>query len=245
MTNSLLDRQASLLAYLVSSAAIFGDERHPSGNPALAGIDHALLHLEAVFSYDKRIAKIAAVFPKTFDSLGHNRNAMLREFAVTFPATDIDRLANACQFYDYLCTLGRPNALKTPGLLDIAACELAFAKVRSETEGGDSDVAAEKNVSQGSIRRRPGVVLHRCACDVRPIFEGESVRGLLAQRDTPLAIAIPPGADQPAVFQVAPAVFDLLAALGDWADRSSFGTTPALEKLIADLAGHGLIEVSK
>ena len=49
--NRLLDRQVSLLNYLTSGAAIFGDQREASIDRALRGIDLDLLHLEAHFSY--------------------------------------------------------------------------------------------------------------------------------------------------------------------------------------------------
>ena len=49
MPTSLLDRQVSLLEYLTSSGAIFGDNEIACLNPALLGIDLGLLRLEACF----------------------------------------------------------------------------------------------------------------------------------------------------------------------------------------------------
>jgi hypothetical protein len=65
-----------------------------------------------------------------------------------------------------------------------------------------------------------------------------------AKRDTPLVVALPPGADGPQVFEVAPAIFDLLAALNDWTDPQGLDVAP-FAKLIADLTGRGLIEVHR
>jgi hypothetical protein len=70
MAKRLLHRQVSLLNYLTSGAAIFGDAREPPLDPALRGIDRALLRIEARFSHDKRVQKIVAVFARTFDLLG-------------------------------------------------------------------------------------------------------------------------------------------------------------------------------
>src|SRR5712691_8700517 len=62
MVNRLLQRQTSLLEYLSSPAAIFGNEAHVPSGPALQGIDPGLLRLEARFACNLRIKKIIAVF---------------------------------------------------------------------------------------------------------------------------------------------------------------------------------------
>ncbi|MBV9627547.1 MAG: hypothetical protein JO230_05550, partial [Xanthobacteraceae bacterium] len=59
MAARLLDRQHSLLAYLTSGEAIFGDQHQKPAEPSLRGIDPGLLHLEARFSHEKRMEKIA------------------------------------------------------------------------------------------------------------------------------------------------------------------------------------------
>ena len=41
----------------------------------LQGIDRGMLHLEARFSHEKRMEKIAAVFPVTFALIGAGRTA--------------------------------------------------------------------------------------------------------------------------------------------------------------------------
>jgi hypothetical protein len=87
MAERLLDRQISLLDYLTSGAAIFGDKRRA----ALVG----LLRLEARFSYEKRMEKIVAVFPNTFELLGADQAAIVREFVRTCPPMDIGHLINA------------------------------------------------------------------------------------------------------------------------------------------------------
>src|SRR2546422_154417 len=69
MANRLLDRQVSLLEYLTSGQAIFGDRAEPTLDQPLQEIDRGLLHLEARFSHEKRMEKIVAVFPKTFEVL--------------------------------------------------------------------------------------------------------------------------------------------------------------------------------
>src|ERR1700722_683741 len=103
MTTRLLDRQVRLLEYLTSSGAIFGDETDAALDQSLQGIDRRMLHLEARFSQEKRMEKIIAVFPKTFRLLGADRVAIVRKFVEAWPPTDITRIENARQFYDFLC----------------------------------------------------------------------------------------------------------------------------------------------
>ena len=76
MANLLLDRQVSLLKYLTSGTAIFGDTGDASLDPALHGIDRGLLILEARFSHEKRMGKIAAVFSRTFEILAGDQAAI-------------------------------------------------------------------------------------------------------------------------------------------------------------------------
>jgi hypothetical protein len=65
------------------------------------------------------------------------------------------------------------------------------------------------------------------------------------KRDAPLVVAMPPGADGPQVFEVAPAIFDLLAALNDWTDPEGLDVEPDFAELIADLVARGLVEVRR
>ena len=83
----LLQRQVSLLRYLTSGGAIFGDGGPL--DPDLRGVDGTLLRMEARFSHEKRMEKIAAVFPRTFDLLGSEREALIREFVDACPPADI------------------------------------------------------------------------------------------------------------------------------------------------------------
>jgi hypothetical protein len=77
---------------------------------------------------------------------------------------------------------------------------------------------------------------------VRPLFEDVSSKAAPPQRDTRLVFACPPDG-HPQIFEVIPAVFDLLAALEDWTDPMEFGAGPDFAKLIADLTDLGLLEV--
>jgi hypothetical protein len=59
-----------------------------------------------------------------------------------------------------------------------------------------------------------------------------------------LAILIPPGADQPAIFEVPAPVYGLLVELDSWTDLAALGPMEGLDEVISDLAEHGLLEVS-
>jgi hypothetical protein len=243
MANRLLNRQVKLLDYLTSGAAIFGED-DASLHPALQGIDPALLRLEARFSYQKRIDKIVAVFPKTFRLLGDRQAAVLRDFVEACPPSDISRLANARQFHDFLLRQRQPP--EPPHLRDVAGCELASATVRARGQPDElTEKTDERRAAPRGIRRHPGLVLLRCAYDIRPIFEENSVEIVPVERDTPLAVAVPDGGGEPRIFELASVVFDLLAVLDDWIDPATFGSAPELDELIRHLSEHGLVEVAR
>jgi hypothetical protein len=65
------------------------------------------------------------------------------------------------------------------------------------------------------------------------------------KRDTTLFVAMPPGADGAQVFEVIPAIFDLLAALDDWTDLQGLDVDPDLANLLADLTARGLVEARR
>jgi hypothetical protein len=254
MAKPLLERQVSLITHLTSSAAIFGGAGGSA--PDLEGIDHALLRVEARFSYAKRMEKITAVLPKTFGLLGSSRDAHVRAFVERCPPTTLSRLDNACQFYRYLVSVWTRQAPDPPYIGDVAAFEIALAKVDADPEHHSSDRATRADRAPGrGVRRCPHVILLRCAHDIRPIFEAPPtlprIRGrageeaLPVKRDVPLVVALPPGADCPQVLEVAPAILDLLAALNDWTDPEGLDAEPDFAKLVADLVAHGLVEVRR
>lgn len=233
----LLDRQTRLLEYLTSGEAIFGDVGSPSRNPLLQGFDRALLHIEARFSHEKRMEKIAAVFPKTFALLGDDRDAIVREFVHACPPVDISRLENARQFYDFLISRWdhRPPTLRY--LPDVTTCELAVAQVRI---GADSPLPVAKRPAHNrpsEIRRNPLIALFHTRFDVRPIFEGKWGDISPIERVVPLAISFRAG--EIGIFELTPEVFDLLAALDTWV---AVDELPNAEGLIADLGEAGLLE---
>jgi hypothetical protein len=56
---------------------------------------------------------------------------------------------------------------------------------------------------------------------------------------------MPPDGLHPKVFEVLPVVYDILAAIDEWTDRSTLGARPEADRLIGDLATHGLIEARR
>ena len=245
MATRLLDRQVSLLEYLTSSGAIFGGEEQSSLVNSLQGMDHGLLRLEACFSHEKRMEKITAAFPRTFQLLGADQAAIVREFTAACPPIDITRLENARQFYEFLCARWQHEPVAPPYLRDVAACEFACAKVRVGNKAREAESARAEQQRRNCIRRCPDVIVLRCAYNIRPIFEGESGEAIQVKRDTVLAIAVPPDAGHPRVFEVLPAVSDVLAMLDGWTDRATLDSIPELEELLGALSDHGLIEVRR
>jgi hypothetical protein len=233
MTGPLLNRQVRLLEYLTSGDAIFGATRDRL-DPELAGIDRGLLDLEARFSHEKRMEKIAGVFPVGFGLLGANAENLAREFAEACPPHDISRIENARQFQGFVAGRVEANALAPPYLADVTACELACAEARLRADAPHDDEPAV--ALRPAIRRNPAVVLLRTAYDIRGAFEDSSAAP--APRETCLAIAWASGA--PHILELSPEVFDVLAALDGWA---ALDELPEAEELAAELVQSGLLEL--
>jgi hypothetical protein len=233
----LLDRQTRLLEYLTSGEAIFGDVGGTSRTPLLQGFDRALLHIEARFSHEKRMEKIAAVFPKTFALLGEDRDAVVREFVHACPPVDIGRLENACQFSDFLISRWGAQRPALPYLPDVTACELACAQVRMDADSSPAVAKSPAHTGPSEIRRKSGIALLRTRFDIRPIFEDKRRDISTIERLVPLAISFRAG--EIGIFELTPEVFDLLAALDTWV---AVDELPNAEGLIADLGEAGLLE---
>jgi hypothetical protein len=244
LAKRLLDRQVSLLAYLTSGAAIFGNEAEGPADPALAGFDPRLLQLEARFSHEKRMEKIAGVFSRTLELLGDEQEQVVRTFSERCPSVSIGRIENARQFYDFLAGLWRFRPPRLRYLADVAACELAFAEARNR-EGAAAEAALQGTQPHaGSLRRHPGVALQRCEHDVQPMFEGGDFHSAPVERETFLAFATPHGTSDVRVFELDPTVFALLSALSGWTARSAFGDAEEADAPIGELISHGLLEAA-
>src|SRR5262245_59134969 len=241
MANRLLDRQLSLVEYLTSRSAIFGDEQRSSSPAAPAGLDLSLLVVEARFGYAKRMEKITAVLPKTFELLGACRDEIVRDFIASCPPATISRLDNARQFHGYLTERWRREAPEPPYLCDVAACELAYAAADADL----GEPAQRANAGpEHAIRRSSSAILVRCAYDVRSVFEMGMDKAVPTKRETLLVVALPAGAAaDPRIVEVPAAVFDLLAALDEWTEPPALAGSADLQRLLADLVEHGLIEV--
>jgi hypothetical protein len=233
----LLDRQVRLLEYLTSGEAIFDDGCGSLRDPILQGIDRRLLHIEARFSHEKRMDKIAAVFPKTLALLGEDRDAVLREFVHACPPVDIGRLENARQFRDFLLSRWENRPPTLPYLPDVTTCELACAQVRIDADSPLAVAKSPTHTGPSEIRRNPRIALLRTRFDVRPIFEGK--RGDIRPIERVASLAISFRAGELGIFDLAPEVFDLLAALDTWV---AVDELPNAEGLIAELGEARLLE---
>jgi hypothetical protein len=238
MSKPLLDRQVSLIHHLTSADAIFGSGRGGELDQALRGIDPRLLHLEARFSHDKRMEKIAAAFPRTLALLGTGREAVIAAFAASCPPADISRIENARQFHGFLAACWQREPPVPPYLPDVAALELAFANSRA---AADSHASAED--AGAGIRRKAGVVLLRTTYDIRSIFEDGAGHELPVMNETALAIAAPDISGEPVIFDLTAEVFALLAALDQWTDTAAFEDSPDVNALIDKLAEMRLVEM--
>jgi hypothetical protein len=240
MTKRLLDRQSDLLHHLTGVAAIF-DAGADAVTPSLQRFNRRLLAIEARFSFEKRLSKIEAVFPSSFDLIGKRRERLIRDFVARCPPVAVGRLENARQFYEFLSrSWGRGRQPRY--LLDVAACELAIATVRGSVAG---DGRCDSMVSMPSlrIRRSPQVELLRLRYDVRPFFEHAAVTINPARRDLRLAVVAQSSSRDPAIFELAPAVFDLVQSFDTWVDWAAVGGMKDARELITDLVARGLVEM--
>jgi hypothetical protein len=244
MPKRLLDRQVRLIEHLTSARVIYGDQIGSPPSEVLHGIDPGLLRIEARFSHEKRMEKIAGVFSKTFELLGTKRQIIVREFVDAFPPTDISRIENARQFHEFLRGRWRREPPTPPYLADVAACELACAKVRVAAETSTA-IAGAPDLPDSAVRRRPDIALLPCMFDIRCIFERDAEHAAPTERNTPLAVAAAPDSAGPRVFELAPEVFDLLASLDQWTDLAANDGSPEAAELIADLAVAGLLEMRR
>lgn len=241
MTNQrLLERQVALLDYLTSTRAIFGLDGSAATDSRFHGFDVGRLRQEAMFSYDKRVAKIAAVFAKTWEYLGQNRTALLRRFVDAYPPASIGRLDNAQQFFDFLCEEWRREPPEAAYLPDIAACELAMAKVRSHT----ADILSEYEGPRPALRRHPGVERLICSHNIGLLFVEPSLATKPRKHTTRLAIVMPVESDAPRIFEVPDAVFSVLGKLDDWVPLAAIPADPVVRAIFDELAHTGLVEVS-
>jgi hypothetical protein len=241
MPDQLLERQARLVEHLTSGAGIFSTARGLSNDPALHGLDLGLLHLEARFSYEKRMQKIEWVLTRTLELLGDRRAALTRAFVDACPPTGISWLQNARQFHDFLKSHWLREAPTPAFLPDVAAYEIAYATVRAGETALPPLSEASIDASPGAIRRHPGAALLRCAHDIRSLLEGRD--GAPERREMRLAVTMLPGTDAPQVSELSADLYELVEMLDAFVDRAIFEDTPEAEKLIQSLATGGLIEV--
>jgi hypothetical protein len=185
------------------------------------------------------MAMIATVLPRTFEILGARRESIEQEFANANPSMNLDSVANARQFCDFLAACRRVDS-EVPYLADVAACELACAEVGRQCHVGIGDATTAR--SGHLVRRHPATALLRCQYDIRAIFEGDCDGTAPPQRDTALVVSIPTGVPQ--IFEVPESVFDLLMALQSWTVLTAcWEKAPELRMLTTELLNNRLLEV--
>jgi hypothetical protein len=243
MARRLLDQQISLLQYLTSAAAIRGDRETP-GSPVTHGMDLGLVHLEARLSHEKRMQRIGAALPRTFALLGNAGADVSGDFAEACPPTASNGLEDAKCFGQFLAAR-RDHEGHQPYWCDVAGCELAglsACAIAQAQEKSLVDQTADGPQLNRRFRRRRGVVLLRCAYDVRPCFEGAPGDFIPAKRDLALAITASRSTAEPRAMELHPFVFDLLVGCDDWTDLSALDRAPIDEEVVRELMTHRLIE---
>jgi hypothetical protein len=241
MANRLLEQQASLLDYLSSPAVIFGDQADATLNPALQDIDRGVLRLQARFACNKRIERITAIFPLTFEILGSDQKLVLREFIGVSQPTEKSPFPNAREFHEFLSARWRRKSPEPAHLPDVAAGEFAMAQVSNAVE--DREPPAKGDGLKRSVRRRHSVVALRCAYDVRSIFDAASVAAVPPKRETSLVVSFPSGCCDPHIVEVPKVIADALMLLDDWTDPSRLHAFGNPDNLVRYLTVQEFIDV--
>ena len=224
---ALLERQSSLLRHLTSGAAIFGENEPHTVDPAPARTRPRLLAIEARSRFEKRMDKISAVFPRTFElSGGGAGRRSFREFSKA-----IRRSASAGWRMRANSPISCPRAGNgaAPAALppDVSACELAFATARAVAQDRFADPEISSTPPTEPELRRSLRCSLCCAARMTSgrFREGsEMPRSRPCAREVALAILARASADPPQIFELAPAVFELLGSLDDWATWRPSGT---------------------
>lgn len=204
----------------------------PGGDdPALAGFDARGLALLARLTVAKRLEKIALALPVTARLLADRLDAVGAAFAAACPPSDPTRLAGAAAFVAFL--EARPPEGVPPWLIDTARFEHAF--LRARLHGDDAPAAMATGVR---VRRRRAAVLCALDWDVRPLFVADVPQAGIERVPLRLAFVGHAAAATPRLYALAPAVFDLVAALDDWQE---VGSLPA--DALEALARRGILEV--
>lgn len=243
MAKRLLDRQASLLDYLSSTAAMFGPQTNAPADPALRALDAGVLRLQARFICNKRMEKIVALFPRTLDIMGVAQRAVLREFVETSRSTQRSSLANAREFHAFLARRWRRSRPRPAYLPDVAACELAMAEVRHVAEDHDGRARDGKRAGpRRAIRRRRNVAPLRCAYDVRAMLDAAPPDVVPRRRAISLVVTTSPDRREVRIVQATSRLVDILSRLRDWTAPSVLDTFGDRETLLADLAASKFTE---
>jgi hypothetical protein len=129
---------------------------------------------------------------------------------------------------------------KTARML-LAAYAFACAKARVGVAARVPTSANGEHAPQGVI---PATPMSPCFAALTISSQSSNlVRGLRLRSSPTRRWRSPPDAVHPKVFELFPLVYDVLAVLDDWTDRSTLGATPEVDELVRVLAEHGLVEV--
>ena len=236
-TRPLLDRQVSLLRHLTEPRLIFAETGGAPVDPSCRGLDPERLRLVARLSFNKRMAKVRLVLPKTIALLGTQLEPVTRGFAEVCAPTSIGRYDNARQFHDCLVARWREYPPELPYLPDVVRYEIAYAEASVRTQQ-DEVSAGGAPADSRCVRRHPNTVLVRLGHDVRALFDDAGDTGPVDAREVGLVITLRHAVDQPRVFEVRAPIFERLQALDDWTPIES----PEAEATYRTLAAHAMIE---
>jgi len=238
----LSKRQETLVTYLTSREVFDRSGKGLLEHPELTGLDPVRLRLMAQMSRGKRVEKIRAVLPRTFEFLRPSIHDLVEEFAATVVPTSLRRIDNAREFRDFLENRVREDGDVPAWIVDLANYEIGFAEAVFE----DPPPLGEPNSDIERIRPRPGVKFLRLAHDVRPLVVAEIGEEAPEPETALTVLAIVPqeAGGTPRVFQLPERLYGALTESDDWRTVDDFSAATSPGSLVASLVGCGIVEAA-
>jgi hypothetical protein len=241
----LIERQASLIEYLLDPNA-FGADRAADCLPTdLAGVDTDRLAINGEFSLGKRKDKIAATLRQTWQALGGKPCYDFFAFASRYPQTSPTRFDNAVQFQKYLEDVWHSEAPDPKWLPDLLKFEIAYAAAINRLV--EDPTVRKAPIKRPAVRRAVTTQLVRLEHDVRDIFEGHNDDSEPQPRPIILAFERASSDSPPRVFELHADYHCFLLSVGSWTPLTEldFESTTSQAGMISDLKEFGLLEAAE
>lgn len=243
----LIRRQSEIVSYLLNPEAL---REHADGSRRVAvpeGLDARRLSILGLFSLGKRQEKVSSVLPHTFALVRGREHYGFGDFAAEYPQCNPTYFANGKQYVSYLQDVWSRHQPDPPWLPDIARYEIEHAAAHNGVPTFESE-DADVDFVHACVRRHPNARLSRYQYDIRPIIEGHARRDQEPSlRDVRLVMLTDQNSQSVKVYELKPAIYDVLDTLDAWLPIHRFEVGGVRDKrhLLERIQSLGLVEISK